>query len=133
MKEPGTIYEAIGGQDTVDQIVQSLYKHIGVNEKLLEIFPDDLQESARKQRLFLTQFFGGPSLYLEERGHPMLKRRHNLFEITPARRDEWLACMDKALTEAKVEEPYRSAIFERLTMTAAHMINTADESAEHQY
>lgn len=131
MREPGTIYEAIGGQETVDRIVQSLYKHVGVNEKLLEIFPEDLQESARKQGLFLTQFFGGPNLYLEDRGHPMLRRRHLPFEITPARRDEWLSCMDKALAEAGVEEPYRSAIFERLTMTAGHMINTADDSMEH--
>lgn len=131
MREPGTIYEAIGGQETVDRIVQSLYKHVGVNEKLLEIFPEDLQESARKQGLFLTQFFGGPNLYLEDRGHPMLRRRHLPFEITPARRDEWLSCMDKALVEAGVEEPYRSAIFERLTMTAGHMINTADDSMEH--
>lgn len=131
MSNPGTIYKAIGGQPAVDRIIESLYKHIGANETLLPIFPDDLQESARKQRLFLTQFFGGPRLYLEERGHPMLKRRHMEFEITPIRRDAWLACMDKALEEAEIEEPYRSAIFDRLTITAAHMINAFDETPEY--
>lgn len=126
MSKPGTIYEAIGGQEAVDKIIDSLYKHIGAHEKLIPIFPDDLQESARKQRLFLTQFFGGPRLYLEERGHPMLKRRHMEFEITPERKDAWLECMNKALHEANIKEPYLSAIFERLTMTAQHMINTEE-------
>lgn len=124
MVKPGTIYEAIGGQEAVDKIIDSLYTHIGKHPKLIPIFPDDLNESARKQRLFLTQFFGGPNLYFQDRGHPMLKRRHMNFEITPERKDAWLACMDKALDEAEIEEPYRSVIFERLSMTAVHMMNT---------
>src|SRR5690625_4913747 len=124
MSKPGTIYEAIDGQDSVDKIIELLYSHIGDHPKLIPIFPDDLDESARKQRLFLTQFFGGPSLYLQDRGHPMLKRRHMEFEITPERKDAWLECMNKALYEANIEEPYRSAILERLTITAQHMINT---------
>src|SRR5690625_3184010 len=101
-----TIYEAIGGQPTVDRIVDSLYKHIGVNETLLPIFQEDLSESARKQRLFLTQLFGGPTLYTEERGRPMLPHRHAPFEITPARRDAWLQCMHQALVEAEIGEPH---------------------------
>jgi len=122
--KPGTIYKAIGGQLAVDKIVESLYKHVAKHEALIPIFPTDLTETAHKQRLFLTQFFGGPSLYLQERGHPMLKRRHLPFEITFERRNAWLECMDKALDEAAIEEPYRSAIFERLSLTATHMINT---------
>ena len=122
--KPGTIYEAIGGQEPIDNIVTALYKHIGQHKKLIPIFPDDLEESARKQRLFLTQFFGGPALYLEERGHPMLRRRHLPFEITPERKEAWLECMYKALHEAQIEEPYLTAIFERLSMTANHMVNT---------
>lgn len=124
MSKPGTIYEAIGGQQAVDKIIDSLYTHIGKHHKLIPIFPDDLNESARKQRLFLTQFFGGPNLYLQDRGHPMLKRRHMEFEITPERKDAWLSCMSLALEEANIDEPYRSFILERLTMTAIHMINT---------
>lgn len=125
--KPGTIYEAIGGQSSVDKIVHSLYKHVAKHEALIPIFPTDLTETIHKQRLFLTQFFGGPSLYLEERGHPMLKRRHMPFEITFERRNAWLECMDKALDEAEIEEPYRSAIFDRLSLTATHMVNKEDE------
>jgi|SRR5690625_172213 len=126
MAQSGTIFEAIGGQQVVDNIIDSLYKHIGNHEKLIPIFPENLHESARKQRLFLTQFFGGPPLYLEERGHPMLKRRHLEFEITPERKDAWLECMNKALHEAKIKEPYLTAIFERLSITANHMVNTIE-------
>lgn len=125
--KPGTIYEAIGGQSSVDKIVHSLYKHVAKHEALIPIFPTDLTETIHKQRLFLTQFFGGPSLYLEERGHPMLKRRHMPFEITFERRNAWLECMDKALDEAEIEEPYRSAIFDRLSLTATHMVNKEDK------
>lgn len=125
MTRPGTMYEAIGGYDSVDRLVTAFYKRVGKHPKLVPIFPEDLTETARKQRMFLTQFFGGPRLFSEERGHPMLRRRHLPFEITPERKDAWLECMDAALEEAQIEEPYRTAIFEKLTMTAHHMMNTA--------
>lgn len=124
-----TIYEAIGGQPAVDRIIDSLYKHIGVNETLLPIFPDDLEESARKQRLFLTQFFGGPNLYARERGRPMLPYRHAPFEITPARRDAWLQCMHQALTDAEIEEPHFSDILGRLMIPAHNIVNTQETPA----
>ncbi|MEN2767629.1 globin [Ornithinibacillus xuwenensis] len=123
---PGTIFEAIGGFETIDRLVTSFYKRVGNHPELTPIFPDDLTEVARKQSLFLTQFFGGPKLYTEERGHPMLRRRHLPFEITPSRRDAWLECMEAALEEANIDEPYRTAIFEKLTMTANHMMNTPE-------
>lgn len=121
-----SIYEAIGGAPTIAKIIPIMYKYIGENPDLLEIFPDDLQESARKQELFFTQFLGGPALYSEERGHPMLRRRHLPFEITPKRRDAWLSCFERALDEAEVIEPYRDIMFKRISMTANHMMNSPD-------
>lgn len=123
----GTIYEAIGGNKTVEHLVEAFYSRVSRHPKLKPIFPDDLTETARKQKQFLTQFFGGPPLYTDEHGHPRLRARHIPFEITPSRRDAWLECMKQALEEAEIDEPYRSAIFDRLTMTATHMINTPEE------
>lgn len=123
---PGTIYEAIGGYESVDRLVTHFYKRVGTHPDLTPIFPADLTETARKQRKFLTQFFGGPSLYNEEFGSPMMRRRHLPFEITPTRKDAWLECMYKALIEANIDEPYRTAIFEKLTLTAHHMMNTPE-------
>jgi|SRR5699024_5495466 len=124
--EHRSIYKAIGGADAIDRIVSAFYKRVAKHPDLIPIFPTDLTETAYKQRLFLTQFFGGPPLYNEEFGHPMMRRRHLPFPITPTRRNAWLSCMQEALNEADIEEPYYSAIFEKLTLTANHMMNTPE-------
>ncbi|MHA6251707.1 globin domain-containing protein [Oceanobacillus sp. CAU 1775] len=121
-----SIYDAIGGYEAIEKLVDNFYSKVAKHPLLIPIFPEDLTETARKQTLFLTQFFGGPRLYEEERGHPMMRRRHLPFPITPSRRDAWLSCMDEAIEEAGIEEPYRSAMFERLTLTANHMMNTPE-------
>lgn len=127
MSKPESIYEAIGGEEAVTKIVEVLYENVAKDAYLFKIFPDDLTEVIRKQKLFLTHFLGGPSHYLQERGHPMLRRRHMEFVVTPKRRDSWLACMNIALDEAEIIEPYRSDIFERLTTVGHHMVNTMEE------
>lgn len=124
MLETRNLFEAIGGFETLDRLIPAFYKRVGNHPELIPIFPDDLTEVARKQQLFLTQFLGGPPLYSEERGHPRLRRRHLPFEITPVRKDAWLECMEAAMIEAEIEEPYFSFMLERLTMTATHMMNT---------
>ncbi|MBH0228801.1 globin [Halobacillus yeomjeoni] len=123
---PNTIFDAIG-KEKIDELVEAFYKRVSKHPDLIPIFPDDLSETIRKQKQFLTQFFGGPALYIEEHGHPMLRARHLPFKITPTRRDAWLSCMSGALSETGIEEPYRSYMFERLTMTANHMMNTPDD------
>ncbi|MGX4670094.1 globin domain-containing protein [Cerasibacillus sp. JNUCC 74] len=125
-KQANSIFEAIGGSIAVQRLVQTFYAHVSRHPDLIPIFPEDLTETIHKQKLFLTQFFGGPPLYSEERGHPMLRRRHLPFEITPTRKDAWLECMALALVEAEINEPYRTAIFEKLTLTANHMMNTPE-------
>ncbi|MGP4074074.1 globin domain-containing protein [Piscibacillus sp. B03] len=124
--QQGNIYDAIGGAEAVERLVEAFYKRVGQHPELIPIFPDDLTETARKQKQFLTQFFGGPPLYIQEHGHPMLRARHMPFPITPTRRDAWLECMAGALEEAEIEEPYKTSIYERLTMTANHMMNTEE-------
>ncbi|GEN30656.1 hemoglobin [Cerasibacillus quisquiliarum] len=121
-----TIYDAIGGDSTIKALVKAFYKRVGKHPKLTPIFPKDLTETEIKQYWFLSQFFGGPKLFNENRGHPMMRRRHLPFEITPSRRDAWLDCMAKALDEVQIKEPYRTMMFERLTLTAHHMVNTSD-------
>ncbi|WP_152657311.1 globin [Oceanobacillus sp. CFH 90083] len=121
-----TVYSGIGGYEKIEQIVETFYGYVKEHPVLIPLFPDDLTETMHKQTLFLTQFFGGPRLYEAERGHPMLRRRHLPFPITPSARDAWLACMDKALIENQVEEPYYTEMIERMTLTANHMMNTPE-------
>ncbi|GIO22533.1 globin [Oceanobacillus sp. J11TS1] len=124
--ETQTVYSGIGGYEKIEQIVDTFYGHVEQNPILRPLFPDDFTETRHKQKLFLTQFFGGPRLYEAERGHPMLRRRHLPFPITPSARDAWLSCMHLALVENQIEDPYYTEMMERLTLTANHMMNTPE-------
>lgn len=116
-------YELLGGEDVLSRLVDSFYANVSRDPDLSPLFPNDLGETARKQKQFLTQFLGGPSLYTEEHGHPMLRARHMPFIITPAQAERWLACMEQAMNEINIEEPIREYMLQRLTMTAHHMVN----------
>lgn len=120
-----TPYERIG-EATLNKLVDTFYNHVGQHPDLAPIFPEDLTETARKQKQFLTQFLGGPSLYSDEHGHPMLRARHLPFQITEKRAQAWLACMDQAMEEVDLDSELREGIFSRLVLTAKHMINSEE-------
>lgn len=121
--ESNNPYIAIGGQEVLNELVDAFYAKVKLHPKLAPIFPEDLTETARVQKQFLTQFLGGPNLYSEEHGHPMLRARHMPFPITEERAEAWLQCMREAMDEIKLEGPIRDYFYERLTQTAYHMIN----------
>jgi len=129
MTEPfQTPYERIGGAKTVARLVDAFYDIVAQDPDLSPIFPDDLTETRKKQYMFLTQFLGGPGLYSEVHGHPMLRARHMAFPITPIRAKAWLACMSRAMDAIGLEGEVRKEIFDRLTLTAYHMVNRPDEA-----
>lgn len=121
--ENTTLYEQIGGAPAVRRIVEAFYPRVQADPELKELFPAEIQPVLEKQYLFLTQFFGGPSLYNEKHGHPMLRVRHMPFPIDANRARAWLRCMAAALIEAEIPEPVREQVMERLAFTAAHMVN----------
>jgi hemoglobin len=128
-----TPFEAIG-EETLHRLIDIFYGLVGQHPDLSSIFPDDLSETARKQKQFLTQYLGGPALYTEEHGHPMMRARHLPFPITPTRAKAWLSCMIKAMDIAGLEGGMRDEFYARLHLTAQHMINTPDDedsSGEH--
>ncbi|WP_051475630.1 hypothetical protein [Bacillus sp. J37] len=124
-----TPYEAIG-EETLSQLVDTFYSHVQKHPLLAPIFPDDLTETARKQKQFLTQYLGGPQLYTEEHGHPMLRARHLPFEITPSRANAWISCMQTAMKETGLEGEIRDFLLHRLQLTAHHMVNTSEQEEE---
>lgn len=125
VENTSTPYERIG-EATLNKLVDTFYNHVGQHPDLAPIFPEDLTETARKQKQFLTQFLGGPSLYSNEHGHPMLRARHLPFQITEKRALAWLACMDQAMEEVDLDSELREGIFSRLVLTAKHMINSEE-------
>lgn len=121
-----TLYEQIGGSETINRLVTTFYSKVAKHPALIPIFPSDLTETARKQKQFLTQFLGGPALYTEEHGHPMLRARHLPFPISPSRANAWLKCMAEAIDETEIDSPMKEQLLSKLTFTAHHMVNTPD-------
>ncbi|WNF22829.1 globin [Mesobacillus jeotgali] len=119
-----TIYEKIGGDESIRKIVDTFYPKVYENEELSPLFEGDMSEIKRKQWMFLTQLTGGGALYSEEFGPPNMRVRHMPFEITPVRAQAWLKLMHETLTETGlIDTEGGKALFERLSQIAPIMIN----------
>ncbi|MCU5745993.1 truncated hemoglobin YjbI [Staphylococcus sp. SQ8-PEA] len=118
-----TPYEIIG-KDALYAMIDHFYRLVKQDDRINYLFPGDFEETSRKQKQFLTQFLGGPLLYTAEHGHPMLKMRHMNFRITPYERDAWLENMHIAIEAANFPSGVGEYLFERLKLTANHMVNS---------
>lgn len=118
-------FESIG-EDTLHRLVDTFYDLVAQHPDLASIFPNQFTEIARKQKQFLTQYLGGPHVYTEEHGHPMMRARHLPFPVTPTRAKAWLSCMTQAMDKVGLNGLVRDEFYSRLHLTAQHMINTPD-------
>src|SRR5207248_2460994 len=107
-----TIYEAVGGAETFERLVRAFYEGIADDPLLRPLYPEDLDGPRRRLTLFLMQYFGGPTTYSDERGHPQLRMRHMPFSIGKVERDAWLSHMSAAIETLDlsplVREQFRS-------------------------
>lgn len=78
----------------------------------------------RKQFLFLTQFFGGPSIYTEEFGHPKMRMRHLKHVIREEDKEEWLRCMNESIEELPVDDGLKLELKAAFPILAQHMVNS---------
>ena len=121
-----SIYDEIG-PEKIDELVRAFYPKVYADEHLIPIFKWDINEIMEKQRLFLTQFTGGPALYSEKYGRPMMRKRHLIHEVTPTRAKSWLQCMNEAFKEVGLDKhPMGKEFFQRLTEVASIMVNTEE-------
>jgi hemoglobin len=118
-----TLYEAVGGMPFFERLVARFYEGVAADDVLRPIYPEDLGPSARHLTLFLAQYWGGPTTYDGERGHPRLRMRHAPFAIGPSARDRWLRHMTAALDELSPPEPARRALLEYFETAAEAMRN----------
>jgi hemoglobin len=118
-----TIYELVGGEATFRHLVDVFYRRVEQDPLLRAIFPEDLEPGKRWQFLFLSQFFGGPQQYGQERGHPRLRMRHAPFPIDEQLRGRWLGHMLAAIDEVGIEEPMRTIMRDYFERASEHMIN----------
>lgn len=119
-----SIYDNLGGADTIGRLVEAFYPKVQSNPVIGELFPENIKPVMEKQYMFLTQFFGGPSLYSDAFGHPMMRARHLPFPITSERAEAWLGCMKEALEEIGIDEELRAFVIQRLSGPAFHFVNT---------
>lgn len=123
MNEMLSLYEAVGGDTTFRNLVDAFYRCVEADPFLRRIFPADLGPGKEGQFLFLTQYFGGPHRYTEQRGRPFLRMRHMPFPIGQAERDAWVSHMFAAINEVGIPEPHRSTLREYFDRAATFMIN----------
>jgi hemoglobin len=118
------MFEALGGDAVLESLLDEFYARVYADELLSPLFETEMAEVKRKQRMFLTQFLGGPPLFSMEFGHPMMRARHMKFPITPVHAEAWLLCMREAMDAIGLEGELRDYFYDRLQQTAYHMVNT---------
>ncbi len=121
-----TPFEAIGGEARVREMVDRFYDLMDLEPEfagIRKLHPNTLDDSRDKLFWFLCGWMGGPNHYVERFGHPRLRARHMPFPIASAERDQWLACMARAMGDVDVAEPLRARLLESFRGTADWMRN----------
>jgi len=114
------------GKENLDLLVERFYDLVFVNDQIAHLFKNDKEEIKGKQRLFLSQFLGGPALYSEKFGHPQMRARHMPHPITETDAIAWLHCMSQAIGSLPISESLKDELFARFPGTAMFMVNKAE-------
>lgn len=118
-----TIYDAIGEQG-FERLAHEFYAQVPGDEILGPMYPaDDLEGAEQRLRDFLVGRFGGPTRYIEQRGHPRLRMRHAPFPIDQRARDRWMQLMSTALDKAELPPQVCAALLEFFDGMATFMMN----------
>ena len=126
-------YDAIGGEAGVRRLVDRFYDYLeqdSAASHIRSLHTKSLRASREKLLLFLSGWLGGPALYVQRYGHPMLRRRHLPFSIGVRERDEWMQCMQKALEDVVDDEQLRQKLEQSFLATADHMRNRPEHEAD---
>lgn len=120
----GNVYEAAGGEETFKVLVDRFYAGVAGDPVLRPLYPEaDLAGAARRLRMFLIQYWGGPATYSEERGHPRLRMRHSPFAIGEREREAWMRHMRDAVGSLDLARPVRDALLNYFEVASTAMIN----------
>ena len=124
-RQPITFYEEVGGHDTFVRLVDAFYRGVAEDEVLRPMYPEqDLGPAAHRLTMFLEQYWGGPTPYSEQRGHPRLRMRHMPFHVDPDARDRWLGHMRHAVDALELSPLHETTLWDYLQRAAFAMVNT---------
>ena len=118
-----SLYDAVGGEPVFRQLVADFYAGVATDPVLRPLYPDDLGPAEDRLRMFLVQYWGGPTTYSEQRGHPRLRMRHVAWQVGERERDAWLTLMGAAVAKLDVPEQARAAIWEHMERAAHSLVN----------
>lgn len=126
--EKNSFYDDIGGEPIFEKITSEFYEYVADDEVLAPMYPEeDFGPAKDRLKYFFIQYWGGPTIYSDTRGHPRLRMRHTPYKIGPIARDRWLLHMTTAIRNAELP-PLQEATFLDYVERAAHaMINTFEE------
>jgi hemoglobin len=121
-------YELFGGEPFFTDLVSQFYARVASNEILRPMYPEkDMAGAAHRLQIFLAQYWGGPTTYQEERGHPRLRMRHAGFKIGPAAKDAWLTCMRQAVVGMEMQPEAQEKLWRYLEGAAEHLLNSFED------
>ena len=121
-------YELFGGEPFFADLVSQFYARVVTNEILRPMYPEkDMAGAAHRLQIFLAQYWGGPTTYQEERGHPRLRMRHAGFKIGPAAKDAWLKCMRQAVVGMEMQPDAQEKLWRYLEGAAEHLLNSFED------
>jgi len=143
-----SMFEIVGGKETFQRLAEAFYRRVETDALLRPMYPAKLWGHSNKHSAagaetasssmcspvgtlaaFLAQFFGGPTEYSDQRGHPRLRMRHVRFHIGQAERDAWLTHMCAAIEEVGIEEPVASVMRQYFDQASTFLINVPAEGA----
>jgi hemoglobin len=123
-----SFYDEVGGEPVFAKLAHEFYKGVAKDPLLTAMYPEeDLGPAEERLKLFLEQYWGGPSTYSDTRGHPRLRMRHMPYKINPDARDRWLGHMEHAVDTLQLAPLQRETLLEYLERAAYAMTNTFEE------
>lgn len=120
-----SLFSRAGGTPFFERLVDAFYAGVATDDLLSPLYPEypDFSGARHRLTLFLTQYWGGPTTYSDERGHPALRMRHMRFRVGPAERDHWLEHMAAAVDAVCDDPSIAEELMRYFVSTAEHLRN----------
>lgn len=120
-----SFYQVVGGRPTFERLVAKFYEGVAADPVLRPLYPEDSLDGAKERlTMFLEQYWGGPTTYQEQCGHPRLRMRHAPFHVNPDARDRWIGHMRVAVESLGLAPLNAGTLMDYLERAAHSMVNT---------
>lgn len=122
-----SFWARVGGRPAFETLVRTFYAGVATDEVLRPMYEEDLEPAIQRLIAFLEQYWGGPTTYSEQRGHPRLRMRHQPYKVNPDARDRWLAHMRAGVDAMGLSPMDESELWDYFERAAHALVNTFDD------